>query len=104
MAPPVAYSRLYLLLSRRWWLAFVLMGVTFVVFGLASLNLLHLLSANLEFLGSYGWDAVREGGLWQLLELVVNGVIAAACYIAFKLCEKILVERLSVSKNKEVDS
>ena len=104
-APPViAYSRLYRLLSQRWWLAFVLMGVSFVVFGLASLNLLHVLGANLEFLAQYGLDAVREGVLWQLLELVFYGYVAAACYIAFKLCEKVLVERLAVSKNKEVDS
>ncbi|HEX3141297.1 MAG TPA: hypothetical protein VHQ87_14650 [Rhizobacter sp.] len=98
------YSRLYRSLSQRWWLAFVLLGVSFVVFGLASLNLIHILSANLEFLSTYGWDAVREGALWQLAGLVVNGVVAAACYIAFKLCEKVLVERLAVSKNKGSDS
>ena len=98
------HSRLYRALSQRWWLAFVLMGVSFVVLGLASLNLLHILSANLEFLTTYGFDAVREGGLWQLLGLIVNGVVATTCYIAFKLCEKVLVERLALSKNKEIES
>ena len=95
-------TKLYLFLLRRWWLAFVLMGVSFVVFGLVTLNLLHTLSANFEFLASYGFEAVREGGLLQLVELVVSGYLAAACYVLFKLCEKVLVERL-VTK-KETDS
>ena len=83
----------------------MLLGVSFVVFGMASLNLIHILGANLGFLSTYGWDAVREeGALLQLAGLVVNGAVAAACYIAFKLCEKVLVERLAVSKNKESDS
>jgi len=89
----VAQSRLYVFLWRRWWLAFILMGVSFVLFGLISLNLLHLLGANLEYLGMHGLEAAREGGLVQLLEIVASGYFAAACYVAFKLCEKVLVER-----------
>ena len=96
------YSRLYAFLSRQWWLAFVLMGVSFVLFGLVTLNLLHTLSANFEFLSSYGFDAVREGGLRQLLEMLASGYFAAANYVLFKLCEKVLVERLTLSK-KEAD-
>jgi len=48
----------------------------------------------------YGADAVREGGLRQLIEMVLSGYFAAACYVVFKLCEKVLVERLSMSKRK----
>ena len=97
------YSRLYLFLLRHWWLAFLLMGLSFVAFGLVTLNLLHTLGANFEFLASYGIDAVREGGLLQLLQMVVSGYFAAASYVVFKLCEKVLVERLTVTK-KEADS
>jgi hypothetical protein len=97
----VAYSRLYRLLLRRWVLALLLMGISFVLFGLASLNLIHLLGANVEFLSAYGFDAVREGALGQLAGLVLSGYGAAACYILFKLCEKVLVERLSIDHNKE---
>jgi hypothetical protein len=97
-------SRLYAFLSRRWWLTFLLMGVSFVLFGLVSLNLLHVLSANVEFLGAHGLDAVKEGGLTQLLGLVVSGYAAAMFYVFFKLCEKVLVERLSVDKSKGTDS
>ncbi len=94
----MTYSRLYGFLLKRWWLTFILMGVSFVLFGLVTLNLLHTLSANLEFLTSYGIEAVREGGLMQLIELVVSGYAAAACYVFFKLCEKVLVERLATRK------
>ena len=89
------YSRFYEFLARHWWVAFVLLGLSFVLFGLITLNLLHMLSANLEFLASYGLDALREGGFTQLFEIVVSGYFAAACYVVFKLCEKVLVERLS---------
>ena len=97
----MGYSRFYLFLSRRWWLAFILMGLSFVVFGLVTLNLLHTLGANLEFLSSYGFEAVREGGLWQLVGLVVSGYGAAASYVLFKLCEKVLVERLATRKGTD---
>jgi hypothetical protein len=97
------YSRLYAFLSKRWWLTFILMGVSFVLFGLLTLNLLHTLGANLEFLGMHGIDAVREGGLMQLIGLILSGYMAAAFYVFFKLCEKVLVERLSVTR-KGIDS
>ena len=92
------YSRLYAFLLRLWWLTFILMGVSFVLFGLLTLNLLHTLGANLEFLGMHGVDAVRDGGLMQLFGLIVSGYLAAAFYVLFKLCEKVLVERLSIVK------
>lgn len=91
-------SGLFVFLSRRWWLTFILMGVSFVLFGFITLNLLHILGANLTFLTTYGLDAVREGGLQQLLEMIVSGYFAAACYIFFKLCEKVLVERMAAGK------
>ncbi len=97
----MAGSRIYAFLSHRWWLTFILLGVSFVLFGLVSLNLLHLLSANLEYLTTYGWVAVMEDGLLQLLMIVVSGYFAAACYIVFKLCEKVLVERLALGRKAD---
>ena len=92
------YSRLYAFLFRYWWLTFILMGLCFVLFGMLTLNLLHALGANLEFLGMHGVDAVKEGGLRQLCGLVVSGYLAAMFYVLFKLCEKVLVERLAMIK------
>lgn len=96
-----AYSRIYLFLLRRWWAAFILLGISFVLGGLLTLNLLHTLSANFEFLSMYGVQAVRDGGLLQLIEIVVSGYFAAGCYVVFKLCEKVLVERLVMNKGSD---
>ena len=76
----------------------MLLGVSFVLFGFITLNLLHTLMANFEFLSMYGVEAVREGGLLQLLEIVGSGCFAAASYVVFKVCEKVLVERLITAK------
>ena len=103
MVDDAPYSRVYVFLVRRWWAAFILLGLSFVLGGLITLNLLHMLSANLEFLSNYGLDALREGGFRQLFEIVLSGYLAAACYVVFKLCEKVLVERLS-NQQQGVDS
>ena len=95
-----AHSRLYGFLSEHASVAVVLMGLSFVLFGLASLNLLHLVSANVSFLVMNGLDAVRDGGLLQLFSLVALGYFAAFFYVVFKLCEKVLVERLACDRSK----
>jgi hypothetical protein len=94
-AAPASRKPLYALLYEQAWLAFVLMGLSFVLFGVATLNLLYIFRAAWEFLVMHGWDAVREGVLMQMAELVLSGYLAAAFYVLFKVCEKALVERVS---------
>ena len=77
-------------LARRW-LAFMVMGFAFFVFGAGSLNLFFLLKANSELLASYGWQAAMDGGLRQLVELLVTGYGSLAAYLVFKACESSLV-------------
>jgi len=98
------YSRLHAFLFRHWWLTFLLLGFSFLLFGALSLNLLHTLNANFEFLSMYGVDAVREGALKQLAEIVISGYLAAAAYLISKLCEKVLVERLTAAKTNPADT
>ena len=95
------YSRVYVFLLRHWWLAFFLLGISFVLGSLVTLNLLHTLVANFEFLSMYGIEAVRDGGLWQLVQIAASGYFAAACYVLFKLCEKVLVERVITNKGND---
>ena len=57
----------------RPWLTFVVMGLAFFCFGMVSLNLLHLLRANADFLLDNGFMGFVDGGGRQLFELVVNG-------------------------------
>ena len=91
-------SRIYRTLLKHWWLALLLLGLSFVLFGLDSLNLLGILGANLRFLAEHGVDAVRDGALQQLAELVAYGYTAAAFYVVFKVCEKALVARITESR------
>lgn len=81
-------------LGRRW-LAFIVMGLAFFGFGTGTLNLFMLLKANAELLAAHGWQAVMDGGLQQLLELLLTGYLSMACYIVFKSCEYTLVRYLA---------
>jgi hypothetical protein len=97
----MSYSRFYAFLLHRWWLAFILLGLTFVAGSLLTLNLLHALGANFDFLWMYGGDAIHDGGLRQFVEMAISGYLAAASYVVFKVCEKVLVERLSMNKRND---
>jgi hypothetical protein len=44
-----------------------------------------------------------KGGLWQLIELALTGYAAIAFYLVFKLCEKVLVDRLSSTGQADTD-
>jgi len=80
---------------RRRGLAFVIMGLTFFGFGVGTLNLFMLLKANAELFAGYGWQAVLDGGLQQLIELLLTGYLSLACYLVFKICEFALVRQLA---------
>lgn len=92
---PTPHSRLYLWLAAHVPVCFVLMALSFVLFGILSLDLVRLVSANAGFLLRAGWDGLLDGGLQQLLELSLNALAAIAAYLCFKLCEHVLVHRLA---------
>lgn len=77
-------------LSRRW-ATFALLGLSFLVFGSSSLNLLFVAKANLELIATHGWQALAEGGAQQLLEVIVTAYASMAAYVVFKACEYRLV-------------
>jgi hypothetical protein len=83
-------------LGRRW-AAFALLGLAFFGFGAGTLNLFFLLRANAELLADHGWNAVMDGGLRQLVELLLSGYAGMACYVVFKACEYSLVRQLAES-------
>jgi hypothetical protein len=68
------------------WRTFLLMGVFGGLFAVTSYNLLMLFSANFHFIATYGWMAVADGGVLQLVELIVSGYLSMAFYILFKGC------------------
>jgi len=74
----------------RPWLTFVVLGLAFFVFGMASLNLLHLLRANADLILDHGAMALADGGAWQLAGLVASGYGAMLAYVVMKTCEHAL--------------
>ena len=71
----------------RLWLAFVVLALSFLAGALGTLNLVTLLIANLRLLHDYGLAAMMDGGLQQLFELTLQGLISCAAYVVFKTCE-----------------
>ncbi|MDM0114338.1 hypothetical protein QTI66_19445 [Variovorax sp. J22R133] len=79
-------------LFQRWvlsrlWLTFVVLCLSFLAFGIGSLNLVYLFQANATFLAEQGWQAVMDGALVQLTQLILNGVLSMVAYVIFKTCE-----------------
>ena len=56
-------------LSRRW-LTFLVMGLSFFVFGAGTVNIFMLFKANAELIASYGWQALMDGAARQFAELL----------------------------------
>lgn len=73
----------------RWPFALLLLGIsaTAVAFTFISFNLFSVGMANIHFIRSAGWDAIRYGALWQLAEILLNGAMALLCWLAFRLLE-----------------
>ncbi len=82
-------------LNAHPWATFIVMGLAFIGFGLASVNLLYLIQANVELVLDYGAIALLDGALQQLFELFGLGFAGLASYLLFKICEKVLVEHLA---------
>jgi hypothetical protein len=82
-------------LYRHAWLTFILMGLSFLLFGFYSVNLFVLLKANIELVLEYGMMAMADGAAQQLAELLFAAYLSMLFFLAFKVCERILVARLT---------
>jgi hypothetical protein len=71
------------------------MTLSFLVFGGLTLDLVRVFAANLQFLSDNGWQALQDGGLAQLVELLLSAVGAMVAYLLFKLCETLLLQSLA---------
>ncbi len=71
----------------RLWLTFLVLGLSFIVGALGTLNLVTLLAANLRLLREFGLLALMDGALRQLLELTAQGLMSCMAYVVFKTCE-----------------
>lgn len=85
-------------LFRRPRLTFALMGVFFLLFGVTSVNLFVLLKLNLDLFLEYGLMVIADGALQQLVELVASAYLSMMFYVLFRVCERILVERMTARR------
>ena len=96
------WRRLFHRWVLRWrWVTFAMLGIAFLIFGAASLNLVFVLKANFDLIFQHGWQALMDGAAQQLLEIVFTGYISMAAYIVFKLCEYALVHDLIQAPESE---
>jgi hypothetical protein len=79
-------------------LTFVLMGGFFLLFGVTTVNLFVLLKANIELFLEYGLMVIADGALEQLVELLGSAYLSMVFYLLFKVCERILVERVTAQR------
>ena len=90
-------------LPRRWIgflyrqpkLTFLLMGVFFLLFGFTSVNLFVVLKANIDLFLEYGVMVIEDGALQQLVEIIGSSYLSIVFYVLFKVCERVLIERLA---------
>ena len=82
----------------RLWATFIFLGFGLLVFGACTVNLGMLLMANVQLLEHYGWQALMDGALRQLVELALSGYCGLIAYVIFKSCEHRLTDWLSHGK------
>ena len=85
----------------RWWGIFVLAGVFFMGFGVASYSLFRVLQANLALFVEHGVMVIADGAGVQLLGLIGMGYLSLLLWIGFKVCESNLVASLSEHGGKD---
>ena len=85
----------------RAWLTFVVLVISFLIFGAGPYNLFLLLKANLELIAQHGMQALADGAAQQFIELMFTAALSMAAYVLFKACEHRLVHRLCDPKKVE---
>ena len=83
-------------------LTFLLMGAFFLLFGFTSVNLFVVLKANIDLFLEYGAMVIEDGALQQLVEILGSSYLSIVFYVLFKVCERVLVERLTGKPLNEV--
>lgn len=90
-----APSSLFKWLVQHYFATYVLMSVSFLLFGAFSLHLAHYATANADYILENGWAGLVDGGFAQILHILSRILLAIAAYLVFKLCEHALIERVA---------
>lgn len=101
MAHVGSNSRLSRYLQHRWPLTFVLMVLSFLVFGASSINLAQTFLLNVQLIHQYGSLVLFDGALLQLIEILVSAAMSVSFYVVFKTCEAVLLHKLLAGASTE---
>jgi len=87
-------------LARRW-LAFIVLCLSFLLFGVGTLNLINMFRLNIDLIAEHGSMALADGAAQQFVELLLTLLLSMAAYIVFKACEHALVRGLTHPEQAE---
>jgi hypothetical protein len=90
-------------LARRW-LCFIVLCLSFLLFGVGTLNLINMFRLNINLIADNGSMALADGAAQQLVELIVTLLLSMAAYVVFKACEHALVDGLTHFEKPEENS
>lgn len=93
--PQRAHALFHRLVLRRAWTAFLVLGLSFLGFGVCTVSIASFLKAALDLVLETGWQALEDGAARQLAGLLFNGYLSMLFYVVFKACEYRLVHGLS---------
>ena len=79
--------------SWHWAFVFVAFGLSATVLAWISFGLINLAMANFDFVSRHGLLALREGGLWQMIQIGAKALVAMVAYLFFKASEAELIFR-----------
>jgi hypothetical protein len=88
-------------MQRLWPMTFVLMVLSFLVFGAASVNLAQTFLLNVRLIQENGLMALMDGALMQLFEILISAAFAVSFYVVFKTCESVLLQKLLASRQAD---
>ena len=89
-------------LLRHPWLAFLLQGACFLLFGVTSVNLFVLLVTNINLFIEYGVMVIEDGALRQLAELIGLACLSGLFYVGFSICDRTLLRSLTGATLREL--
>jgi hypothetical protein len=97
----ISESRVSVLMQRYWPLTYVLMVLSFLIFGAASVNLAQTFLLNVRLIHEHGWLVLMEGALHQLFELLLTAGFSVSFYLLFKACEAVMLQKILASSRRD---
>ena len=97
----ISESRLSVLMQRYWPLTYAVMVLSFLIFGAASVNLAQTFLLNIRLIQEHGWLVLMDGALDQLLELLLTAGFSVGCYLMFKSCESVMLQKILASTQQD---